>query len=295
MSGEALHLDLDGAWPEALGDLPRIDLRHWGPRLRFVARRDEIETFARETSAAISEARFLAFGSGDFHHLTALWLRRFADQTIALVSFDNHPDWDVRPPRWACGGWINRALELAPTLSLASVWGLSGLEYWWPHRIFSNHRALRNGRLEVHAWADERRARSQPTLLASAMRPESWRERFTEFAHRLSGQRIYVTVDLDCLREDGAVTNWDSGRFTAEDLVWAIKELRGHANIVGGDLCGAWSMPVFARRGQALASRFDHPRLPARSEEVTRATNLRAFAAIWPALRGLSPDPTTAT
>ena len=56
-------------------------------------------------------APFVLYGSGDFHHLTALWLRRLT-QAVVLVSFDNHPDWDVRPPRWCCGGWVNRALEL---------------------------------------------------------------------------------------------------------------------------------------------------------------------------------------
>jgi arginase family enzyme len=281
-----LHLDLDGAWPRDLGNVPRIDLRRWGPRLRFTARRAEIEVFSREIAPAISGFPYLLFGSGDFHHLSALWLRRFVDRPMVLVSFDSHPDWDVRPPRWACGGWINRALEMAPALTLASVWGLSSFEYWWPGRLFANHGALRRERLEVHAWADERRGRRQPRLLAAAIRPADWRDRFSTFAHRLAGTRVYVTIDMDCLRGEDAVTNWESGRFAASDLVWAIAELRAHSKIVGGDLCGAWSAPVFARRTQALASRLDHPRLPGRDADTVRAVNLRAFHAIWPALTG---------
>lgn len=288
MNPEGIHLDFDGAWPEGLGNLPRIDLRHWGPRLRFIAPRSEIEGFAVEIAPAISPSPYLVFGSGDFHHLTAFWLRRFADQPLTLVSFDNHPDWDVRPPRWACGGWMNRALELAPVLTLASVWGVSGFEYWWPGRLFANHRALRSGRLEVNAWADDRRGRYQSKLLAAAMRPTDWRDRFRAFARRLAGTRVYITVDMDCLQGDVAVTNWECGRFTTSDLVWAIAELRAHSNILGGDLCGAWSAPVFARRAQALASRFDHPKLTAREAATAHAINLRAFDAIWPALTGKS-------
>lgn len=279
-------MDFDGAWPGVLDDLPRIDLRPWGPRLRFIAPRSAIEAFHREITPVISRSPYLIFGSGDFHHLTALWLQRFADQPLSLVSFDNHPDWDVRPPRWACGGWINRALDLAPALTLASVWGLSGFEYWWPARLFANHRALRSGRLEVHAWAGDRHGRRQSKLLAAAMRPSDWRDRFRAFARRLAGRRLYLTIDLDCLREDEAVTNWESGQFTSSDLVWAIAELRAHSNIVGGDLCGAWSAPEFARRAQALASRFDHPRLAVRDVAVAQAVNRRAFDAIWPALTG---------
>lgn len=245
-----------------------------------------MEDFRAEIASTISEIPFLLFGSGDFHHLTAIWLRRFADEPQVLVSFDNHPDWDVRPPRWSCGGWINRALETLPALQLASVWGLGGFEYWWPRRLFANQRALRQGRLEVHAWADDRRRGWQAKLLAAAIRPADWRERFRAFARRVAGLRVYVTVDLDCLRSDVAVTNWDSGQFSLEDLTWAIGELRARAGIVGADLCGAWSAPVFARRGQALASRLDHPRLPEHVVDVARAINGMAFDSIWPALTG---------
>ena len=68
-----------------------------------------VEQFYREIEPQL--AKFILYGSGDFHHLTGLWLRS-TREPVTLVSFDNHPDWDVRPPRWCCGGWINRALEL---------------------------------------------------------------------------------------------------------------------------------------------------------------------------------------
>ena len=56
-------------------------------------------------------APFIVYGSGDFHHLSALWIRR-VKRPLMVISFDNHPDWDIRPPKWCCGGWVNRALEL---------------------------------------------------------------------------------------------------------------------------------------------------------------------------------------
>lgn len=109
-SSGALHLNLDDAWPnESLG-LPSVNAREWGPRLRFSAPGRLIAEFYRTQETNLASP-FLLFGSGDFHHVTALRLRRISEP-IVLVSFDNHPDWDVRPPKWGCGGWVNRALEL---------------------------------------------------------------------------------------------------------------------------------------------------------------------------------------
>src|SRR4030081_3584763 len=148
---DAFHLDLDDAWGALPLGLPTIDALQWGPRLRFSAPTSEIEKFFAEHGSRLG--RFTLFGSGDFHHLSALWLRRIEEHFV-LVSFDNHPDWDVRPPRWACGGWVNRALELR-NVKKVSVWGCGNFECWWPRQFFGNRRAERQGRLDVHPWADD--------------------------------------------------------------------------------------------------------------------------------------------
>ena len=286
----AMHLDLDSAWRDDVAGLSRVDRLSWGPRLRYCARRADMEEFWNETAPAISGSPFLLYGSGDFHHLTALWLRRCVDEPLTLVVFDNHPDWDVRPPRWGCGGWVNRALELSPNVLRASIWGLGNFEPWWPSRTFANHRALRAGRLEVHVWADERRRRRQPRLTAGTMRPDNWRERFDAFAISLAGQRVYVSVDLDCLREDQATTNWEAGKFTRDDVAWAIERLHAQARVVGGDVCGAWSEPRYACAVQKSLGWLDRPRLQPRTAESARAQNEAALARIWPALNGVIPS-----
>ncbi|MDQ6622220.1 MAG: hypothetical protein M3Y86_01870 [Verrucomicrobiota bacterium] len=274
----ALHLNLDDAWAPETAGLPVLDLREWGPRLRFAAPGKLIEKFYSEHSARLSP--FLLYGSGDFHHLSALWLRRLSEPFV-LISFDNHPDWDVRPPRWACGGWINRALE-QPQLRKAIVWGCGNFETWWPARIFGNRRAEEEGRLELHAWADERgpRERARP----GAILRTTWREEFERSMTSLAGENIYLTIDLDCLRAGEAVTNWENGRFSVEDVVWALGKLRGRAHVIAGDICGAYSKPVYARRGQRFVAEFDHPKLTLPNELKARAINSAALAALWPAL-----------
>jgi arginase family enzyme len=276
--GKAIHLNLDNAWPAGAFPFGTLDVTSWGPQLRFSAPARLIEEFYREAQ----KEPFVLYGSGDFHHLTALWLRQVAEPFV-LVSFDNHPDWDVRPPRWGCGGWVNRALEL-PHVKKISVWGCGNFECWWPGQLFGNRRAEREGRLEVHPWADGR----PPSVWSrrGVILRGNWRERFAEFVHALQGSNLYVTIDLDCLRAEEAVTNWESGRFTVEDVAWALTQLRASARIVGGDICGAFSPPVYARLKQRFAAEMDHPKLPAQDLETATKINLGAFEALWPILAG---------
>jgi len=281
LSDRALLLNLDDAWPNESIELPVADVRSWGPQLRFSAPPRVVEQFCRERASDLV-APFLLYGSGDFHYLTALRLC-FVAEPLLLVAFDNHPDWDVRPPKWACGGWVNRALEL-PNVMLTSVWGCGNFECWWPHQIFGNRSAERAGILEVHPWADERPVKDRKRK--GAILREDWRERFEEFAKRLGGKDVYVTIDLDCLRSEQATTNWESGRFTVADLEWALGKMREFAPIIGGDICGAYSPPKYARRKQRFAAEFDRPKIAPPNLEKARETNSAALAKLWPLLAG---------
>jgi arginase family enzyme len=272
-----LHLNLDDAWDIAAG-LPTIDLREWGPRLRFSAPAREIERFAVERAREL--APFLVYGSGDFHHLTAIWLRRLSRLTT-VISFDNHPDWDIRPPKWACGGWVNRALDLAQ-IDKVSVWGCGNFECWWPMRVFGNNLAEQSGRLEVHPWADDRSAKEQRRL--GAILRSNWREQFEQFVRRVGDAEVYVTIDLDCLRPEEAATNWESGRFTVEDVRWALDLLNNNCRIVAGDICGAWSFPRYARRKQRFASDMDTPRINLPGVDEIRGRNENALRQLLPVL-----------
>lgn len=271
------HIDLDEAWPKDSTE-SYVDCRDWGPRLRYSATADGIEEFYDFIKDRLG--KFTLFGSGDYHHLSALWLRRL-QEPVTLVSFDNHPDWDIRPPRWCCGTWINRALEL-PTVRKAVIWGCGNFELNWPGNLFVSRQALREQRLEVWPWTERLKASGRKRW--PGMTREDWREKFSAFARRVAGERLYITVDLDCLLREESATNWENGLFTVEDILWALEELRAHATIVGGDLCGAYSLPSFERLKQRIESTIDHPRLePVTGAEAT-ARNGRALRLIWGAL-----------
>ncbi len=103
---------VDDAWdftPEGRGfQMPVIDVREEAKALRFITSAARINAFAEKHRAQFRP--FTLLGSGDFHHLSAVWTRQFTEP-FTILSFDNHPDWDVRPPWWSAGAWINRALE----------------------------------------------------------------------------------------------------------------------------------------------------------------------------------------
>lgn len=269
MARVAVYLDLDGAFEPGVLGLQTRDAREWGPRLRCFAPRKTMDAFIADVLAELPP--FVVYGSGDFHHLTAALLRKVS-KPFNLVAFDNHPDWDVRPPYWACGGWMKRALEL-PNLQRAVVWGCGNFELNWPARMFGSRR------VEVYAWRERYPKRGQMTH-------DHWRSEFERFVESIGD--VYITVDMDCLRD--AVTNWENGLFSADDVAWAIASLRSRANVIGGDICGAYSKPVYERRRQRFAAEWDHPKIPAPDPEHARAINTAALKTIWPALTTSTPE-----
>ncbi len=269
-----MHIDLDGAWPRDAVDT-YVDCRAWGPRLRYSATVDGVDEFYEFIRERLG--KFTLFGSGDYHHLSALWLRRL-EQPVTLVTFDNHPDWDIRPPRWCCGTWINRALEL-PNVRKAAIWGCGNYELNWPSNLFVNRPALRAGRLEVWPWTE--RLKESGRKRWPGMTREDWREKFSAFARRVAGEDLYVTVDLDCLDSAESMTNWENGLFKAEDIVWALDELRSQARIVGGDLCGGYSRPTYERLKQRIESTLDHPPLREVTDAEIAERNNQTMRLIW--------------
>jgi hypothetical protein len=301
---KGVHVDFDGAWDP--GRLPAgvrtIDARALGPHLRYIAREKELQRAFDVLKQGLRDDTFVLYGSGDFHHLAGWWLRLVLDplagktNDVRLVSFDNHPDWDVRPPRWGCGGWLNRALE-HPAVGAAEVWGCGNFELAFPGRVFRNRRAIRQGRLSVFGWEERNRDRSGRVFVPISR--DNWRSKFAQHARNKRGAKVYITVDMDCLAEQFAVTNWENGLFTPEDIAWAIGELRrAGAEILGGDCCGTWSESAYARRFQRFAANWDHPKLPPRTLEAARTVNHPSLDILWPALTGMtetatppSPDP----
>jgi arginase family enzyme len=281
--GESVWLALDDAWDfedfSRFKAPSRVDALEAGPALRFITNERSVESFATRFSKCFKP--FILSGSGDFHHLTAVYVRRVKEPFV-ILSFDNHPDWDIRPPFWSCGAWVNRALE-NPLVQQVAVWGCGSFECNLPWRLLGNRSACRSGRLWVAPWQAE--GKKYPSWL-HPISSSGWRAAFARFVQTIKTPAIYVTVDLDSLGESESITNWENGRFALSDLVWAITHLRQNLRIVGGDLCGAFSPMRYGSKFQALAGRFDHPRQRLVPDADRHAVNLRALETIWPVLAG---------
>ncbi|MDP9292621.1 MAG: hypothetical protein M3O82_09700, partial [Verrucomicrobiota bacterium] len=143
---------------------------------------------------------------------------------------------------------------------------------------------LRDRRLRVYPWAERLSEKARQRWVCITR--EKWREDFESVADELAGSSVYVTVDLDCLRSEEAITNWENGLFTAPEIAWALDQLRSRATIVGCDVCGAYSPQKYARFFQTMAGKIDHPPQPDENSETARSLNLRALQTIWPALTG---------
>ena len=95
---------------------------------------------------------------------------------------------------------------------------------------FRKSARARKGRLELHPWADNRGRRARERR--GAIVRQDWQRRFLAFVKELSGDAVYVTIDLDCLRAEDAITNWENGCFSLDDLEWALRELRHATQII---------------------------------------------------------------
>ncbi len=280
-SAETVWLVLDDAWefnePLSFEVPKRVEALESGPSLRYITSQRMIERFCAEFGEIFRP--FILFGSGDFHHLTALFIRQMKEPFV-ILSFDNHPDWVVGPVHWSCGGWVNRALE-TPLVQQVAVWGCGNFECRFPWRLRGNRSACRSGRLWVAPWRSEKN--DYPDWL-HPISTADWRTAFIRFIESIRTSAIYVTVDLDCLAESDAITNWENGRFLLADLDWAINFLRKKARIIGGDLCGAFSSTRYASWFQSVAGRLDHPPQRSVTDRKRRSINLRALEVVWPIL-----------
>jgi arginase family enzyme len=273
----------DHAWDfipaERRPNFPTVDVSEEAKSLRFITSAPRIDAFAARHAADFRP--FTLFGSGDFHHLSAVWTRQF-HEPFTLLSFDNHPDWDIRPPGWSCGAWINRALEI-PWVDSVAIWGCNGFECNFPWRFLGNRHAAKTNKLLVYPW---RQKRVRYPAYFNPLRSGNWKTQFMDWLDHHHDHKVYVTIDLDCLVPEEALTNWENGRFRCDDLLWALSTLRQKVEIIGGDLCGAWSQPAYKTPFQKLAGWFDHPRSAAPDPEKLTARNIASLARLWPALTG---------
>jgi hypothetical protein len=289
-------VDLDGVdSPRAVAaefdlDAQVVDVRDLGARLRlWAAPSAMIEFGGRLAVAGQPKGRgpiLTMFGSGDYHHLTTTLLAK-VDEPFTLIHFDNHPDWVRFAPRFHCGAWVNRALELKSLVRVVTI-GPCSDDLSWPELKGGNVAALASGRIELYPWRrppttvlrrlpDSPSARRKGREVAWRNVADDWPVFLEELHTRIPTAAIWITIDKDVLRPSDAGTNWDQGQMPLGALLDGIQRLARGKRVLGADVCGNYSPRRFGLNlAKRIEAHLEHAQPPSdaaarRNAEVDRA------------------------
>jgi hypothetical protein len=214
-------------------------------------------------------------GSGDFHHISEILISQF-HEPMCVIVFDFHPDWAILPPRFGCGAWVSQILK-KKNISKIILVGVSSQDISSFDIQAGNLDSLKSDRVEIYPYAH------QPSLTFLKKIPQNislgikngvffnkvyWqelkdknlREFFLSLLKRLPTRNAYISIDKDCLRKDFALTNWEEGRLTLEELLLMLKLIKENLNIIGLDIVGDHSRICLEGAIKKIASHLDHPK-----------------------------------
>ncbi len=278
-----------------------VDFKKIGPHARLWSNQ-KINNIVRHSLRQELRSAVTFLGSGDFHHISNLLIEQFREP-ITVIVFDHHPDWDILPPRTGCGAWVSRILERPNVTKVISL-GMASDDLGFPSLMSANLSSLIDSRLEIYPFSAPNtkvffrsvpKNRSLETykgflsnkIAWKALKGKDLKRFFEELLPYIPTKRVYVSIDKDCLTPEAALTNWEQGALPLEGLLTLLKTIKINLDIVGLDIAGDHSRPVFASSMKRFCSFFDHPKdftAKNKSEEVIRKVNEETNLAILDAL-----------
>ncbi|MDD3078726.1 MAG: arginase family protein [Paludibacter sp.] len=157
--------------------------------------------------------------SGNYHYLTKLWVDKIK-KPFSLVVFDHHTD--MQPSLFdnllSCGCWVREVLDANPYIRKVCLIGAS------EQLIKATDTTLYGDRLIF--YSDR-----------SLTHEETWKR----FAQKHFNEPVYISVDKDVLNKSSAVTNWDQGSLSLEELELLLFVIFKNQEIIGVDICGECS------------------------------------------------------
>ncbi len=267
-----------------------IDLRDLGPLARLWMN-EKVRDRIKERIQGSSRGSVTFYGSGDFHHISSILINQFQDP-ISVIVFDFHPDWDTLPPRIGCGSWVNQILKKENVKKCALI-GVSSddISSWWVQS--GNLDSLENNRVEIYPYAhkpskaffkripqnisfDFRNRLLFNEIYWNELKNKNQEDFFLSLLKRLPTKQVYISIDKDCLKKDNALTNWEEGYLSLEELLAMLKLIKDNLDIVGVDITGDYSKVSIKGKIKGMFSRLDHPRrldVNKLSESAITATN----------------------
>lgn len=260
-SAPPLVLDFDRSVHGLGPDEVRLDLEDWQEALRFSCSWADFERFEAKHPLPPDHGCLFA-GSGDYHHLSLLPLKRLAasKSPLEVVVCDNHPDNMRYPFGLHCGSWVRWASAL-PGVSHIHVLGISSSDVNWSHAWENNLRPLMSGRLTY--WCIGREAAwlrllGRPEGCRSFAAADDLMEAFLKTAEGLS--RVYLSIDKDVFSPETVRTNWDQGCWEKRHLGELINALAGR--LAGADVTGEVSAHNYRGLFKKVLTRLDRLEKP---------------------------------
>lgn len=251
-----------------------IDLKDLEGRARYwLNSRDRKIIEERIIGSAKDAVTFL--GSGDFHQISEILINSFS-QPLSLILFDFHPEWDTLSPRFSCGSWLNQVLKRKNALKVILI-GVSSEDISTFNINSGNLKSLRENRVEIYPYTHApskvffkkvpqnlsvriERSLFFDTIHWHELAGEDLTEFFEKIFYRLPSKDVYVSIDKDCLNYDSALTNWEEGRFSLEQLLLMLKLIKENFNIIGLDVTGDYSQIHLSGLTKRIISYWDHPK-----------------------------------
>ena len=246
-----------------------VDFKKIGPHARLWSNK-KINNIVRRSLRQELRSAVTFLGSGDFHHISNLLIEQFLEP-ITVIVFDHHPDWDILPPKSGCGAWVSRILERPNVAKVISL-GMASDDLGFPSLMSANLSSLIDSRLEIYPFSAPNtkvffrsvpKNRSLETYKGFLSNKISWKALkgkdlkrfFEELLPHIPTKKVYVSIDKDCLTPEAALTNWEQGALSLEGLLILLKTIKSNLDIVGLDIAGDHSKPVFASRSYCLRSK----------------------------------------
>ena len=202
--------------------------------------------------------KWLTFmGSGDFHQTAATLIETLPESAkpVTIILFDNHPDWFKAPAHYHCGAWVVQALKHSWVEKVIMI-GQNSADLRGDQFRFAPFNELCKGRVELHPLLREKsfvplvwrtkvagvesckRNFLGTELRFSTLRGLGLKALGDRLAGELAGKNVYISIDKDVLDTQYAITDWDQGQLSLDELTNLIGRFADSSNLVGMDICG---------------------------------------------------------
>lgn len=261
-------LNFDGS-VEISNAAQNIDLASWQEQIRFGChwkKFQQLEDYLAEQLPPSDQLGCVFMGSGDYHHITQLLLKRITNnEPVHLIVCDNHPDNMRYPFGIHCGSWVYWASQL-PQVARIDVIGISSSDISLKHAWENHWSPLYKGKL--HYWSIQQKANWTQWIGAQHAwhgydEPDQLMSDFFNEIQKID-LPIYLSIDKDVLSKDVVMTNWDQGHFLEKHLQDLIQICS--ARLIGADITGDVSAFHYQSRLKRFLSESDGQQEPTQIE-----------------------------